>query len=507
MTLSFCLTLLFTVALSPGVFGAAEVAPGLKTESFDHDPNWEGFNNHVVPKKLPTVIQNFGYSTSNIAGKAKGEIGGQIWRSSTRASYAASIPAKTLGEKLSASGTFALTSTSGSSGAFFGWFNAERTGGVRRSSLGFRFAGEGSGARLTLQLVTDKNQACGTKVTPWIVDKAKARGEGRKFRPTSIKNDGTRYAWTLNYDPNANGGDGQIQCTVRGNAASPEEFESKTFTVPLPKGYKEHGTTFDRFGLMNSERGGNPLTIHFDDLQFDGKSEDFSVDPEWIGSGNHASFKDPNQGGAHDFGFLAQTSHTGGSPGELGGTIWRSGAYAYYADRVGLLTLTNRLEARGKVLLEAAPPDSGMYFGWFNSAEKEDAPAQAGNFVGVKIGGPTRVGHYFVPCYATMSRARPEPVAARQHPKRVSVERSEGPILVPQKVFEWKVVYDPAGNGGAGTLEATLGSESVILPLKKGDKEKGGSFDRFGLFTTRIGGSYVRIYFDDLAYTSGRVGR
>jgi hypothetical protein len=38
--------------------------------------------------------------------------------------------------------------------------------------------------------------------------------------------------------------------------------------------------------------------------------------------------------------------------------------------------------------------------------------------------------------------------------------------------------------------------------LKKGDKALGGTFDRFGLFTTHIGGSYVKIYFDDLAYTA-----
>jgi hypothetical protein len=501
MKLYFHLALL--LALSEGISAVAENT--LKTEPFDSDPNWEGFNNRITPKKIPTVIQEFGYSTSNFAGKEKGEIGGQIWRSSTRASYAANIPAKTLSDKLSASGTFALTATSGSSGAFFGWFNAQQTGAGRRDTLGFRFAGEGSGSRLTLQLVTDKNQACGTKVTPWVVDKTKPKGQGRKFRPTSIKNDGTRYAWTLHYDPDANEGNGHIQFTIRSNSSKPEEFEGKTFTVALPKGYKEHGTTFDRFGLMNSERGGNPMTVHFDDLQYDGKSEDFSKDPGWIGLGNRASFEDRHQGGVHDFGFSGQTRHAGGASGEIGGMIWRSGAYGYYGDRVGLLTLTNRLEARGKVVLEAAPPDSGMYLGWFNSAEKENAPSQAGNFVGIKIGGPTRVGHYFVPAYATDKRTKIEPGPGRQHPKRVSVESSRGPILVPQKVFEWKLIYDPAGNGGTGALEATLGNETVKLPLKTGDKAVGAAFDRFGLFTTHIGGSYVRIYFDDLAYTTARL--
>jgi hypothetical protein len=501
------LALLLALALADQVLATPDGTPVVKTESFNRDPNWDGFNNHVTPKRIPTVIQDFGYRTSHFAGKESGEIGGRVWRSSTRASYAAKIVPKALSDKLSASGTFAITATSGSSGAFFGWFSADYTGAGRRDTLGFRFAGEGSGARLTLQLVTDKNQACGTKVTPWIVDKTKPKGEGRKFRPTSIRNDGSRYEWMLTYDADANEGNGQIQFTIRGNSAKPEDFEGKTFTVALPKGYKEQGTTFDRFGLMNSERGGNAMTIHFDDLRYDGKSEDFSTDPGWIGSGNHATFEDSKQGGAHDFGFWAQSSHAGGAPGEIGGLIWRSGVYGYYADRVGPLTLNDRLEARGKVVLEAAPPDSGMYLGWFNSAEKENAPPQAGNFVGVKIGGPTRAGHYFVPAYATARRPATERDNGREHPKRISVERSEGPVLVPQKVFEWKLVYDPAANGRNGTLEATLGNDSVTLPLKSGDKTAGAAFDRFGLFTTHIGGSYVRIFFDDLIYTTARPPR
>ena len=502
MNLGSRLALLFALSTCAQALGASDSAINTKAESFDRDPNWEGFNNHLTPKRVPQVTQDFGYSLSNFAGKEKGEIGGRVWRSSTRASYAAKLQPKTLSHKLSASGTFALTATSGSSGAFFGWFDAEKTGSGRRNTLGFRFAGEGSGSRLTLQLVTDKNQACGTKVTPWVVDKTKPRGEGRKFRPTSIKNDGTRYAWSLDYDPEANAGAGEIRFTLRGSGTNHEAFEAKTHAVALPKGYKEQGTTFDRFGLMNSEKGGNPLTIYFDDLRYEDKVESFSKDPAWVESGNRVRFEDRHQGGAHDFGFCAQTSHAGGSPGEVGGLVWRSGSYGYYADRIGPLTLTNRLEARGKVILEAAPPDSGMYLGWFNSAEKENAPPQAGSFVGAKIGGPTRVGHYFVPAYATSRKAAIEPVSNREHPKRVSVERNAGPVLIPQRVFEWKLVYDPDGNEGAGSLQATLGTESVTLPLKTGDKRTGATFDRFGLFTTHIGGSYVKIYFDDLVYTT-----
>src|SRR5688500_6917083 len=109
------------IVVACGTVSRAEV----KSENFDKDPAWEGFQNRDAPKQVKTVAQDFGHRATNFAGKAKGEIGGTIWRSSTPACYAAEIPARTLSDKLSASGTFAITATSGSSGAFFGWFKAE----------------------------------------------------------------------------------------------------------------------------------------------------------------------------------------------------------------------------------------------------------------------------------------------------------------------------------------------------------------------------------------------
>ena len=43
---------------------------------------------------------------------------------------------------------------------------------------------------------------------------------------------------------------------------------------------------FDRFGLMNTMKPGNSLTLHLDDLAYDGKVEDFSRDPGWVGVNN-----------------------------------------------------------------------------------------------------------------------------------------------------------------------------------------------------------------------------
>jgi hypothetical protein len=494
--------LLIVMALLASVIlarGADPEKAGTRTESFDHDPGWDAYNNRVVPQKPRTVVQDFGYSQTHHAGKAAGELGGQVWRASEPAYYADKISARTLDDKLSASGTFAITKTS-AGGIFFGFFRAQQTGAGGRpvSSLGLNLDSEAGGARLAVRLITGKNQSCGTFVTPFIPG---------KFRPTPLRNDGTRYNWKLDYDPQLAGGRGRFTFALTSDAHKPGELETPDlpelykeearrrfpstteFSVDLPEGFKQKGTTFDHFGLMNMMKPGGCMTAFFDDLQYDGHAQDFTRDPNWDASGNRAAYNSTNIAGAHDFGF-SDTSFAGGPPGEVGGTFWRSGEYAYYADRVGPLSLEDRLEASGKVVLKVGAPDSDMFIGWFNSTNKAKSPVEAGHFLGIHVGGPTRVGHYFQPSFTT---ARGEKGQSRQ-----------GPVLEPGKVYQWSLAYEPTAQGGLGAIQLTLGQESVMLVLKKGVKAQGASFDRFGLFNSPIGGQVVRIFLDDLQYTAAR---
>ncbi|HEY1381897.1 MAG TPA: hypothetical protein VGF55_34170 [Gemmataceae bacterium] len=493
---------LLGLAVPVALAGGADDRPKtvLKTESFDADPGWEGHNNRIVPQRVPTVTQDFGYSPTNFAGTEKGELGGHVTRASEPAFYADKIGPVTLDDRLSASGTFAVTKTTGGGGVFFGFFRAEQPGGGGRptGSLGLDFDAERGGGRLAVRLITGRNQSCGTFVTPFLPG---------KFRPTPIRNDGTRYRWTLDYDPDAAAGRGQFKFTIHGDAPKPGEFTTAdipeahkaearrrfpdvtSFTVDLPEGYRKQGTTFDHFGLMNMMKPGGSMSIYFDDLHYLGRSQDFSHDPKWDAAGNRATYRSKDALGAHDFGF-SPTDHAGGKAGEVGGTFWRSGKYAYYADKVGPLSLDDRLEASGKVVLKSGAPDSDMFLGWFNSATQEEPPTQAGHFLGVHVGGPTRVGHYFHPSLTTAKGTRAQAAA--------------GPVLNPGQVYDWSLVYDPAAAGGNGAVTVTLGQESVTLALKKGVKAQGARFDRFGLFTSNIGGQIVRIYLDDLKYTARR---
>jgi hypothetical protein len=496
-----CPSLLVALLLGAGTGGADDQPKPVTTrESFDKDPGWEGHNNRIVPEELPTVTQDFGYSETNFAGKAAGEMGGRVTRAAEPAYYGDKIGPVTLDDKLSASGTFAITKTTPGGGIFFGFFRAEQPGGGGRpvGSLGMNVDCERDGARLAVRLITGKNQSCGTFVTPFIPG---------KFRPTPIKNDGTRYQWTLDYDPAGAGGRDQFKFTFRSDKHKPGEFtgadipeshkaearlrfpDVTEFTVDLPEGYRKQDTTFDHFGLMNMMKPGGSMTVYFADLNCLGRARDFARDPKWDSSGNRRTYQSKEVGGAHDFGFSA-TNHAGGKVGEVGGTFWRSGKYAYYADKVGPLSTDDRLEARGKVVLKTGAPDSDMYLGWFNSANKDKSPVEAGQFLGVHVGGPTRVGHYFHPSLATAKGTRAQAEA--------------GPVLAPGKVHNWSLVYDPTAEGGNGAITVTLDKESVTLALKKGIKAQGAKFDRFGVFTSNIGGQIVRVYLDDLEYTSAR---
>jgi hypothetical protein len=473
-------------------------SPGTKTESFDRDPHWEAYNNRVVSTKNKTVVQDFGYSKTSHVGKASGEMGGQVWRASDPAFYADKIGPKTLNDKLTASGTFAVTKTTAGAGIFFGFFRAEQPGSGGRpvSSLGLDMDCEAGGARLAVRLITGKNQSCGTFITPFIPG---------KFRPTPIRNDGTLYNWKLDYDPQAADGRGRFTFSFTSDAHKPGELEkadmpenfkaeahrrfpsTTEFSVDLPEGYKQQGTTFDHFGLMNVMKAGGNLSIYFDDLQYNDRSQDFAHDPNWDASGNRTTYKTAKISGAHDFGF-SNTSFAGGQPGEVGGTIWRAGSYAYYADRVGPLTLNDRLEASGKVVLKVGAPDSDMFIGWFNSTNKTKSPAESENFLGIHVGGPTRVGHYFQPSLTSAAGSKNQ--------------AKTGPVLEPDKVYQWTLTYDPAAEHGLGAIRVTLGSETVTLILRKGIRSQNATFDRFGLFNSTIGGQIVKIYFDDLQYTA-----
>ena len=108
----------------------------------------------------------------------------------------------------------------------------------------------------------------------------------------------------------------------------------------------------------------------------------------------------------------------------------------------------------------------------------------------------------------------PKPAETKKIPKSPAIatgksdriKSESGPVLVPTQSYEWTLLYDPAANGGNGSVELSLGAEKVRLDLKPGLKKQGATFDRFGLLSVPPGGNLVQLYVDDLKYTAARAG-
>ena len=63
--------LLIAVALAAAIFAMISAEPvraqAIRSENFVNDSNWESYRSRLVPKEIPIVRQDFGWSFSNNA--------------------------------------------------------------------------------------------------------------------------------------------------------------------------------------------------------------------------------------------------------------------------------------------------------------------------------------------------------------------------------------------------------------------------------------------------------
>ena len=216
---------------------------------------------------------------------------------------------------------------------------------------------------------------------------------------------------------------------------------------------------------------GAPLDVYFDDLVIDGQEERFDVDPGWVGSGNQIEFTERVLRPYHDFGY-SPTANAGGEAGEIGGIVFRDEAPAYYGADVGSLSLDTPLFASGKIAFCRAGSDSAVCLGWFNAQGKKNKQTpehqqRQSDYLAVLVEGPSRVGHYFRPCYstATGNGAAPLEDPATGKPR---------PIIKPDRQHHtWTLAYDPKLDNGRGRITLSLDGDSHSLTLKDGERRQG----------------------------------
>jgi hypothetical protein len=455
---------------------------GRQTVAFDADPKWDGFRNRLQQQRPQQAEQNFGYRTTNRAGgRATGEIGGVVQRSSDAAFYAMRVKPKTLDDRLHASGVLSVPTAGGGSGVMVGWFQAPPPSWRTPNSLAFRIDGNGGKFWVFYEYGTSRWRTGGGGAF-----------EGERYQKTPtppFPADGQSHRWSLDYDPAGSSGRGEMVFHV----------DDRTYRMTLADGHRADNARFDHFGIWNVQTPGDRLELYLDDLEVDGQRIAFADDPRWDAQRNDTQYTERFVRPFHDFGF-SPTKHAGGGPGEIGGIVFRDERPSYYAAPIEPLTLDDELIASGRLSLNKAASDSGVYLGWFDSAAKQakttpDYEQPQSHYLAALLEGPSRAGHYFRPAYGTAT-------GAGQIAGETSTAGRTWPVVFPDgKPHEFRIHYRPRAAGGQGTIQTTLDGQSDTLELRPGDRERGSHFDRFGIFNLQSGGHAVEIYLDDLAFT------
>jgi hypothetical protein len=462
----FCLAL-FAISVAH----VAAQQPGMVSHDFTVDPRWESYRSRLLPPRLPVTRQDFGWRNTLHADGSRGSMGGWIQRSRTPASFAKVISTRTLNDKLSASGAFSVTRDDSNSGTLFGWFHETSRGWRTPNSLVFRIDGNGGKYWIFYEYGTRH----------WLTGGAGCF-EGDRYQTTPTKPfraDGTPHRWSLDYDPGGADGNGLVTFVI----------DRTIYKLPLATGHKADGAEFNRFGMMNVQTTGSGMEVSFRDLTLNGEKLDLSTNPGWEGRGNKAEFSDRHMRPFHDFGW-SLTDRAGSKTGEIGGIIWRDEKPAYYAQKVGPLTLNDELFASGKIAFHGAGSDSAVYLGWFNSASKTnkmtgDHQAPPTNVLAVLLEGPSRVGHYFRSAYYTAAGK--------------GVIQDSGPIIRPDgRAHQWSLRYSPQ----SGEITVQLDGQTRTLTITPEHRKQGAFFDRFGLFNLQVGGHFVDVALDDLTFTA-----
>ncbi len=324
-------------------------------EDFSKDPGWEAINNRVVGVGGPMVRQDFGWSPGE---DGRGAVGGEIWSTTTPATYGMPVGPFDLTRRLSASGKVAIKRMSARSGAYFGFYNSTRQGWRPWSSMMLEFG------KLRPKFALKPIGPGPAAAVNLIVLPADWRSDGVSH-DLRIPADGKPHAWSFVYEPKARTAGGKVRSQITVQVDGEKPYRG----LPEVADLSEHPAVMDRFGIVNNQTYGDNMEVYFSDLMVNGHKVDLTRDPRWVGQGNRAAYPAWSFHGRHDYGFV-ETNWAGRGPGELGGLLWSTEmpdpTYGYYADDIGRLRqgLQRRRPARlgdaVRLLQHAGAQDEGL---------------------------------------------------------------------------------------------------------------------------------------------------
>lgn len=213
-------------------------------EDFAKDPGWiEVGNRSEFTDTLVRPLHNFGYSATNHAGGAPGEIGGVVWRIESMnpeqsACYASPVNNLNFNKPFRASGKVAMTAASADSGLLIGWFNEKTIYGAPP----LNFAG----------VLIEGPSRAGHYFRPvWgsSDEEKRVADVGPTIRP-----DSRSHVWSIEYNPETS----IITSSLDGVEASLE----------ISPAARKGNAALNRFGILTWMRGGHFVEVYFDDVEF-----------------------------------------------------------------------------------------------------------------------------------------------------------------------------------------------------------------------------------------------
>lgn len=417
-------------------------------DDFSSDPNWIGSEN-LHNRVCKRIEQNFGYQSSQNA------IGGRIYRSSSPAMYGLPTPPLGWNNRMAFSGRIKLVHSDGNGEVFIGYYNHDSRTYRPNNFIGFRVAN----GRVELSATNNLFQSEGEFIGP------------------GIPKDELYHRFSFEYD--------------RGRLTFRIDSEERHFQLN-PSGIMNGNITIDRVGMLNVMLpGAAAIELYLDDLSFNHNNAYYPFDsnPNWDSYGSFAKFDDCVQRPNQNYGY-STTNYNGLGNGEIGGLIWRwdiNFRPSYFAAGVSV-TLQDPLFIKGNLYFKYNPADSDILFGYFDE-KGAYSHLEVSSFIGIHIGGPTRIGHRF------------EALAYSQDGKRHTPEASNTPVIHSNGKswpFEWR--YDPRTR----LVDWILDDQSFRYQIPEELNQELTRYNLFGILPMRPDGQAVEIYFDNLTWTTGR---
>ena len=214
-----------------------------KGEDFSVDPNWEAVAcTEAFEDRVIRPLNDYGYGETQLAGGARGEVGGTIWRTETPSFYAARVGPLTLADELAASGKIVFLQGASDAGVHIGWFRA-----------GNDPAADYTPHENVLGILLEGPSRVGHFFSPTY---RSAAGEGQRADGPKILPDGKPHTWSLRYVPGEPREVGRITLAL----------DQETVHLAVEPGHKN--AVFDRFGIFNTGVGGHCVQVYLDDLTY-----------------------------------------------------------------------------------------------------------------------------------------------------------------------------------------------------------------------------------------------